>query len=101
MSKKCQFVSLKTGSREKFPLALRTDSEKFKLVRHGLEFVFGGDAFLDFFGKTFSNLHDFGTIRADQMMVVAVVIFTDKFKPRRAIAEIEPLDHAHLFEQVH
>lgn len=92
---------MQAGSQEKSPLALRADSKKFKLMRHKLEFVFGGDALLDFFWKTFFNLHDFGTIRADQMMVMAVVVFTDKFKPRRAVAKIEPLDHAHLCEQVH
>jgi hypothetical protein len=99
--KKCQFVSLKTGSQEKSPLALRADSKKFKLVRHGFEFVFGGDLPLNFFRKAFFNLNDLGTIRADQMMVMAIVIFTDKFKSRRTIAKIKPLHHAHFFEQVH
>jgi len=33
--------------------------------------------------------------------VMTVVIFTDKFKPRRAIAEIKPLHHAHFLEKMH
>jgi len=70
-------------------------------VCDGFEAVFGGDALLDFFRKTFFNLHDFGTVGANQMMVMAVVIFTDKFKPRRAIAKVKPLHHAHFFEKVH
>ena len=82
-------------------MAVRADAEKFKLVRHGLEAVCRGDAFLDFGGKTFHDLHDFRAARADQMMVVAVVAFADEFKPRRAVAKIKPLHHPHFFEQVH
>ena len=35
------------------------------------------------------------------MMVMPVIIFTDEFESRRAVAEIKPLHHAHFFEQVH
>src|ERR1700722_17078798 len=99
--KKCLFVSLKTCSQEKSPLSLRADSKKFQLVCHGFEFVFGGDALLNFFWKTFFNLDDFGTIRANEMMVMAVIVFTDEFKSCCAVAEIKPLHDAHFFEQMH
>jgi hypothetical protein len=34
-------------------------------------------------------------------MVMAVVVFTDEFKARGAVAEIKPLHHAHFLQQVH
>jgi predicted small integral membrane protein len=46
-------------------------------VRNGLEMVFGGDLFLDLLGKTFINLDHLGTFGADEMMMMAVVIFPD------------------------
>src|SRR5271155_23631 len=82
-------------------LAIRADAEKFKLVRHGLKTVCRGDAFLDFGGKTFLDLHNLRAARADQMMVMAVVALADEFKPRRAVAEIKPLHHPHFFKQMH
>lgn len=33
-------------------------------------------------------------------MVVAVIPLANKFKPRRAIAKIEPFNHPHLFQQM-
>ncbi|MFZ1073736.1 MAG: hypothetical protein WAO21_09915 [Verrucomicrobiia bacterium] len=82
-------------------LALRADAEKLKFVADGLEFVFGGNAPLNFFGKAFVNLDNFRAFRANQMMVMAVVALADQFKARRTVAEIKPLDHAHVFEHVH
>ena len=82
-------------------LALRADAEKFQFVTDSLELVSGGNAPLNFFRKAFVNLDDFRTFRANQMMVMAVVALADEFKPRRAVAEIKPFDHAHFFEQVH
>ena len=35
------------------------------------------------------------------MMVMAVIAFADEFEPRRAVAKIKPLHHAHFFKQVH
>jgi hypothetical protein len=35
------------------------------------------------------------------MMMMAIVIFADQFKTSRAVPEVKPFDHAHLFEQVH
>jgi hypothetical protein len=86
---------------EKSPLAIRTDSKKFQLVGHGFEPVLGGNPFLNFLREAFFNLHDFRTFRADQMMVMAVIILADKFEPRRAVAEIKPLHHSHFLQQVH
>lgn len=35
------------------------------------------------------------------MMMVAVVIFAHEFKPPRAVAEVEPFDDPHFFQQMH
>ena len=82
-------------------LTLRADAEKFQLVADRLELVFGGDAPLNFGRKAFVNLDDSRTFRANQMMVMAVVVLANQFKPRCAVAEVKPFDHAHSFEQVH
>jgi hypothetical protein len=87
--------------RKKSPRAVRTDSKKFELVGYGLEAVLRGDPFFNSFRKAFFDLHDCGTFFADQMMMMAVVVFADEFEPRRAIAKIKPLHHAHFFQQVH
>jgi hypothetical protein len=68
---------------------------------HGLEAVSGGNLFLNFRRKTFFNFHDFRTFRANQMMVMAVVIFADEFESRGAVAKIKPLHHAHCLQQMH
>ncbi len=82
-------------------LAFRADAEKFQFVTDGLEFVPGGNALLNFRRKSFVNLDNSRTFRANQMVVMAVVALANEFKPRRAIAEIKPPDHVHFFEQVH
>jgi hypothetical protein len=82
-------------------LAVRADAEKFKLMRHGLEAVCRRNPLLDLGWKTFHDLHNFRATRANQMMVMAVVVFADQFKPGRAIAKIKTLDHAHFFQQMH
>ena len=86
---------------EKSPLAIRTNPKKFQFVGHGLEAVFGGDSFFNFSEKTFLNLHDLRAFGADQMMMMAVIVFPNQFKARRAVAKIKPLDHAHFLQQVH
>jgi hypothetical protein len=70
-------------------------------VGHGFEAVSGGDSFLNFLRKTFLDLHDFRALRADQVMMVAVVVFANKFEPRGPVAKIKPLHHAHFLQQVH
>ena len=82
-------------------LALRANAEKFKFVGHAFEAIRGGNARLNLAWKTFLDFDHSRTARANQMVVMAVVAFTNQFKPRRAVAEIKPLDHAHFFEQVH
>ncbi len=47
------------------------------------------------------NLNHLRTAGTNQMMIMAVVPFPDQFKPRRAIAEIETLDHPQLLQQMH
>jgi len=82
-------------------LAFGADAKKFQLVADGLEFVFVGNALLNFRRKTFVNLDHFRAFCADQVMVMAVVALADQLEPRRPVAEIIPLDHVHLLEQVH
>jgi hypothetical protein len=88
--------SLVTGSL----LALRAKTEEFKFVGHAFETVRGGNAFLNLARKTFLDFDHLRTARANQMMVMAVVTFANQFKPRRAVAEIKPLHHSQLFQQV-
>ena len=68
---------------------------------YSFETVLGRNAFFNFFWKTFLDFDDFRAICANQMMVVSVIVFADEFEARRAVAEIEPLHHAHFFKQVH
>ena len=87
--------------REKSPLALRTDAEKFQLVGDGLETVLSGNLLLDFRRKTFLKLHHLGALRADEMMMVSVAPLLHQFKPRRAIMKMKPFHDAGFFQQVH
>ena len=82
-------------------VAFRTEPEKFELVRHRFEPVGGTDSLLDFCGETFSNLHHLGAPGANEMMMLPILPFTHEFDPRGTIAEMEPLDHARLLQQVH
>ena len=87
--------------KEKSSLAFRTNSKKFQFVGDAFKAVFCGNLSFNFSGKAFLNFDDFRTFGANQVVMVAIVIFTDEFKPPRAIAEIKTLDHAHFFQQVH
>jgi hypothetical protein len=82
-------------------LAGRTNAEKFKLVGYPFETVCRRNAFFNLVRETFLNLNHFRTTGANQMMVMAVLPFSHQFKPRRPVAKIKPLDHPHLFQQVH
>ena len=82
-------------------LALRANAEKFKFVGHAFETIRGGNARLNLARKTFLDFDHFRAAQANQMMVMAVIAFADQFKPRRAVAEVKPLHHPHLFEQMH
>jgi hypothetical protein len=70
-------------------------------VGDGFEAVSGGDSFLNYVREAFVNLDDFRALRADQMVVMAVVVFADEFEPRGAIAKIKPLHDADFLQQVH
>ena len=86
---------------EKSPLALRTDPEKFQLVRDGLEAVLFRYFPLDLRRKTFLQFNGLRAFRANEMMVMAIVPLLHQFKPRRAIVKVKPFDHTHLLQQVH
>ena len=89
------------GVKQKSSLTFRTDSEKFQFVGDAFETVSGGNLLFDFPGKTFINFDDFRTLRADKMVMMAVVVFAHQFKTPCAVAEIEPFHNPHFFQQVH
>jgi hypothetical protein len=70
-------------------------------VGHAFEAVRSGNARLNLAREAFLDFDHFRAAQANQMMVMAVIAFADQFKPRRAVAEIKPLHHPHLFEQMH
>jgi hypothetical protein len=65
------------------------------------ETVRGGEARFNFPQEAFLDFHHRGAARAYEMMVMAVVTLANQFKPRRAVAKINPFDHVHPFEQMH
>jgi len=82
-------------------LALRANAEKFKFVGHAFKAVRRGNARLNLAGEAFLDFDHSRTARANQMMVMAVIAFADQFKSRRAVAEVKPLHHPQLLEQMH
>ena len=92
---------LRLAVKEKSPLALRADAEKFQFVGDGFKTILLGNLLLDFRRKTFLKLNHFGALRADEMMVMAVASLLHQFKPRRAIMKMKPLHDAGFFQQVH
>ena len=87
--------------KEESSLAFRTNSEKFQFVSDAFKAVFCRNLFFNFPGKAFLNFDNFRTFGANQVVMMAIVVFTDEFKPPRAVAEIKTFDHAHFFQQVH
>jgi hypothetical protein len=77
----------------------RTDSEEFQFVRHGGEIMGDCEMRFNFPQETFFYRHNRGAAGANQMMMMVAIAF--EFKSRRSIAKIHPLDHVHLFEQMH
>jgi len=82
-------------------LTIRTNAEKLQFVGHGLETVFGGDAFLQFAWKTLDDLDDFRAAGANEVMMVSIIGLANEFKSSCAVPEIELFHHAHLLQQVH
>jgi hypothetical protein len=70
-------------------------------VGDAFEMVFGRNFLFNFPRKTFFNLNHFRASGANEMVMVTVVVFAHQFKAPGTVAEIEPLDHPHLFEHVH
>ena len=81
-------------------LAIRTDAEEFEAMGNALETGRTRDAVFDFGRKAVRNFDDFCAAAADQMVMV-IVFVSDQFEARGAVAEIEAMDHAHFFEQMH
>ena len=82
-------------------LAIGADPEEFEFVGHCLEAVPFGDGAFEFVLKAFVNLHDARAFRADQMMMVRVLLGSNEFESRDSIAEIKSSGQPHFFKHVH
>ena len=80
-------------------LTIRTQSEEFQPVRYAGEAVFLGDTLLEVPGKAFSDFHHGAAFAANKVMMMTIVVLTEQFKARGAIAKIEALHHRHFFKQ--
>ncbi len=85
----------------KISLAARTDPEELELVGDGLEAVASRNFFLEFAGKALVNFHHPAAAGADQVMVVAIVPFSQQLEPRDAVPQIKAFDDFHPLQQVH
>lgn len=81
------------------PLALRTEPEELEPMRDLAESMLSGDAVLEIGRDAVVDLDDRGTAAADEMMVMmpARLVLGD-FESGAAIAEIDALYQAELFE---
>ena len=50
--------------------------------------------------KAVRDFDDFGAGTADEVVMMIVAV-RDEFEARRAVAEVEAMDHAHFFEEMH
>ena len=82
-------------------MAARAETEEFKFVSNGFEAVARGDLILEVSQQAFFDFDHIGAPGADEVMVVAVITLGDQFEARNAVAEIEPLDDTHFFQQMH
>ena len=80
-------------------LTIRTKSEEFQPVRYVGEAVFPGDTLLEVSGKAFADFHHGAAFAANKVMMMTIVVMTEQFKARGAIAKIEALHHRHFFKQ--
>ena len=64
-----------------------------------LEAVTVSNLLFNFAGKTLVDLDNFGAFCANEVVMMPVIV--DQFIPCRTVPEIEPLNDAHSFEQVH
>ena len=70
-------------------LTIRTQSEEFQ----------PGDTLLEVSGKAFADFHHGAAFEANKVMMMTIVVLTEQFKARGAIAKIEALHHRHFFKQ--
>ena len=78
----------------------RTDSKKFKLMRHVTKVVPTRDVLFQGVRKTITDFNNLPALLANQMMMVPVIITPKQFIARRAVAEIKAFHHPHGFQQV-
>jgi hypothetical protein len=81
-------------------LAIWADSEEFEAVGDAFETGLARDALFEIGREAVGDLDDFCAGLADQMVMV-IFLAADKFEARGSVAEIEAMDHAHFFEEMH
>lgn len=79
-------------------LTIRTQSEEFQPVGYVSEAVFLGDTLLEVPRKAFADFHHGAAFVANKVMMMTIVVFTEQFKARGAVAKIEALHHRHFFK---
>jgi len=82
-------------------LALRTESKKLQFVRHRFESISNSDALFQLVHGAFVDFHDLCASNTYQMVMVAVIAFSQEFEPRGSIPKIEPFNYSHFFQQPH
>ena len=82
-------------------LAPWTETKEFQLVSDSLEAVTRRDSFLQFLGEAFLQFDNIRAARADKVVMMSVVALRQKLELGGAAAEVEALNHFHLFKQMH
>jgi hypothetical protein len=59
------------------------------------------DSALQFLRETFLDLHYFGAIRADQVMMMLIVRVPHQFEASDSIPKIKSLHHSHFYQQMY
>jgi hypothetical protein len=81
-------------------LAGRTDSKKLQTVRDRRELAPHRDPLLQFADHTITDLHKAGALRANQMVLMAMMPLVKQRKPGHAVAKVKPLYHPKALQQL-
>ena len=82
-------------------LAITAKAKELKLVANAGVPVFLPNAVLQILRKTFFDLDHLRASRANQVVVMSVIIFAHEFVAGDPISEIKPLHQSDAFEQMH
>ena len=83
-----------------FLLAGWANPEELQAMRHRLELALARDALFQFPNDTIANLHHARATRADQMMLMPVVLLINQGKACHAVSEMKSLHHIKALEQL-